>query len=375
MKSIKYLAVVVLTVLLIGCKEEIVNPVIPEPPQDQLDNRSKDLFIEGNDITEALKTLINEFDLSDTVLLKSLYAAGYDKSDIAEAVCIVLLYNARSAEPILMDVLSDETKAQIAELILKEYFPELKVNREDLKYFIAMLPDIVKKIAILKEKYDRSPEEIVSLLKEMGEDIVTTIKNIEKTFLLNEVQVKELLLKLNLSVKEIVEVLRQLYNYTAEAVFEFLYNNGYQVVDICKALMEKYDDLKIDRIYEMLKSIYGDDLDKILVTLKQIGYGYEKIGALLDQYYNFDKQEIAGYLKDIGATAGEIVNFLKNHYQNLISDEQIAQILKEINFDLENIFFALQDQLKLAQQHIIDILTSLGFDLCDILKIIKLPCF
>ncbi len=186
MKSIKYLAVVVLTVLLIGCKEEIVNPVIPEPPQPQhqLDNRSKDLFIEGSDITEALKTLINEFDLSDTVLLKSLYAAGYDESDIAEAVCIVLLYNARSAEPILMDVLSDETKAQIAELILKEYVPELKVNREDLKYFIAILPDIVKKIAILKEKYGKSPEEIASLLKEIGEDIVTTIKNIEKHFCL-----------------------------------------------------------------------------------------------------------------------------------------------------------------------------------------------
>lgn len=374
MKNLIYLSVLFLTVLIIGCKDAAVDPVVPEdtiPTQEQLDNRSIELFNQGKDITEAVNLLIKEFVLKDTVLLKSLYDAGYNPSGIVLVVHNVFGYEARPAEKILFVVLDDETKAQIAELILKEYVPDLKVNREDLKYFIALIPELETKINLLKNNYGESAEETAAILIKTGENVITLIKAVEEQYSLNEDNVKELILRLQLSAKDITGVLLQLYNYTAEAVFDFLNENDYLITEICKALKDNYT-ITIIQIAELLEKVYPDDVHSILVELKNIGYSYDEIGILLKEYYEYSAAVTAGLLKDINATAWDIAKLLFERYNITLSE--IFSILKDLGFNLGDMVIVAFFDFNLTVQEIENIFTELGYDLCDILTIIHIPC-
>ena len=374
MKSIIYISVLFLTVLIIGCKDAAVNPVVPDntkPTQEQLDNRSIELFNQGKDVTEALNLLIKEFILKDTILLKSLYAAGYNPSGIVLVVHNVFGYEARPAEKILFIVLDDKTKAQIVELILKEYVPGLKVNLEDLKYFIALIPVLETKINLLKNNYDESAEETAAILIKTGENVITLIRAVEEQYSLNEDNVKELILKLRLSAKNMTGVLLQLYNYTAEAVFDFLNENDYIITEICKALKDNYS-LTIIQTTELLKKVYSDNVHGILVELKNIGYNYDEIGYLLKDFYNYSAEGTAGLLKDINATAWDIAKILFERYNITVSE--IVSILKDIGFNLSDMVILTIDNFHLTIQEITNIFTSIGYDLCDILTVLHLPC-
>lgn len=408
MKNIVYLTVMLLTVLMIGCKEDAVSPVVPEPPQtlpinEQLDNRSRELFNQGTDVVIASNILTGEFELSDSTILKSLSDAGYNSSDIVKAVHLVFNYKARPAENLLLYVLDDEIKVQIAELILLEYPAELKINRDDLKYFISLIPDIVKQISILKDTYGESAEEAALILKELGVELIVIIQNIQKAYSLTEAEVLILLINLNLSADEMTELLQQVLNYTYEAVFEYLNNNSYILIDICTALKEHYN-LNIRQFYDLLHKYNHDvteiififtklkfelreiitelknhydyaeifdplrendyQLEDILKNLKEVyNLTIMQIRELLERIYNNDVQNIIQLLHQIGYNYNEIGVLLEQEYN--YNKEMISQFLKDIGASAKEICDFLISRYNSEVEEIAPILKNIGYDLID----------
>lgn len=390
MNTLKYFVILIVILLAAGCQKEDINPVAPPeiiPLNEQLDNRSAELFNAGVPAVQAADSLTAEFEFDNIEILKSLYQAGYTESDISEIVHLFFGYDPRSAEQVLLSVLSDETKAQIAELILKEYVPELKLNREDLKYFIALIPVIEKQINILKDLYENPPDRIAALLNELKENIYTVIQILREKFALDEAAVKEIMKNTGLSAEQIAGILKGLFNYTKSEVHQYLQNSGFTLIEILNALRTAFH-LTIEQLSQYLDEDLNYGEQDRLSILRELQYSYKQIAVLLTGYYKYTVVEVVSRLKDIDAsaaeagqilrdlfnlTAPEITDLLKDLYN--LANGDVASLLKELQFNLEEIFAVLNDHLFVEEDEIISILTSLDFDYCDILNLLRIPCW
>ena len=209
MRSILYLTGLFVVLALSSCnKEDSPVEVVEEESVEKLNNRTIELYEQGTDVVEAAETIEKEFTYEDKVLLKSLFDAGYSPADITRAVHTAYDYNPRLAEPMLAEIMSNKTTGDIAELIMREYVAELKSHPDDLKYFLAAAGGLENKVIILKESYEKEPDAIFLLLRELGEDVKEVVRLLTQYFPVTEEDVKEMMLLAECSAEEIAGVMR-----------------------------------------------------------------------------------------------------------------------------------------------------------------------
>ena len=389
---------------MIGCKEEIVSPLeLDIQHMPSMNDRSDQLFEEGCDAVLAADTLISEYSPGDTVLLQSLFSSGYDTSDIVRVLHVVLDYRSRSAESTLLYLFDDKNKVEIAKLILKEYQVELNLSWTDLKYFISLLPEITEKITVLKDTYGKSPEDIVKMLKELGENAFLIIQEIRTEFPLTEEEVLALLLKLQFTADDITAIVRDMFNYQPVQAFDLLHSNGYQEIEILMAL-RKYYDLTIGQICELLSRLNLElvktiEILKALnfdlgVIIEQLGRNYDytilfealisngyvltdvlkdlkdfytlsisQVAQLIESHYNYDIDNVLVILKQIGFGFDEIGILLEQYYS--LDKQEISQYLKNIGASANDIFNFLKNRYGMLEEDIAKILNNINFDLTD----------
>ena len=370
MKSIAYFVSILIIFALIGCSED-ENPVVPEKtPSEKLALRSEKFFNDGVDIVEAALSIEREFDFEDSELLAALYEAGYSASDLTRAIHQAYDYNSRLAEPILIEIMTNKTNGDIAELILSEYVDELKSRPDDLRYFLEKVQGAENKVKILKNDYEKEPAYILLLLRELGENMPETMELLIGYFQLSKDDVQNLMLETDFTAAEIVSVLKSFYNSPALEVFLFLNANDYQVVESLIPIKSTYY-LTIVQVTQLLEEI-NYDVPEIVSVLSSLQYSFLEIGALLKNHFNYTAEETTALLKQQGASIDEITDVLLDVY-DLTVPESVA-VLYGAGFSIDEIILMLNTHLTLGIQEIIDTLAFLGIDPCIVLQFFNLPC-
>lgn len=371
MRSIVLLFGLFVVLTLSSCSNED-NPASADESEsiEKLNRRTVELFERGTGVVEAADTIKKEFTYEDKILLKSLYNAGYSPADVTKAIHIAYDYNPRLAEPVLAEIMQNRTIADIAELILKEYVTELKSHPDDLKFFIDTVAGLENKVIILKENYEKEPVYILTLLRNLGEDVTGVVRLLINYFPLAEEDVKSLMLQADCTSEEIAVVLKSVYDSAAPEVLHFLYENEYQLTEILNVLKNLYY-LSIVQTAQLLEGL-NYDVPETAAVLQDLQYTNTEIAVLLKNHYNYSAEQTASLLKELNVSAEEITDILMDVY-NLTVPETVV-ILYNIGFSVDEIIIVLRDHLTMGVQEIIDLLTYLGFDPCIVLQFFNIPC-
>ena len=371
MKKAIWLLGLILILLIAGCSDEDKGPTEPELSADEkLKNRATELFNKEIDVVDAADIIKKEFEFEDNLLLKALFEAGYSASDLTRAIHQAYDYNSRLAEPILIEIMTNKTDGDTAELILSEYVDELKFRPDDLRYFLQKVQGAENKVKILKNDYEKEPAYILLLLRELGEDMPETMELLIGYFQLSKDDVQYLMLEADFTAAEIVSVLKSFYNSPALEVFLFLNANDYQVVESLIPIKSTYY-LTIIQVTQLLEEI-NYDVPEIVSVLRSLQYSFIEIGALLKNHFNYTAEETTALLKQQGASIEEITDVLLDVY-DLTVPESVA-VLYGAGFSIDEIILMLNTHLTLGIQEIIDTLAFLGIDPCIVLQFFNLPC-
>ena len=362
------MAILLGAIILTGCGKED-NPVEPEEKL-AIEVRAQELYNQDNNIIDAAGILKTEYNVGADSILSALYKAGYTPEDITSAVRIVFDKTPANAEPLLVNVLKDFELSKIAELILKEYKEYLTAHREELLQYAHKMNDNLSMVGILKNHYSFTASDIYIVLYNDNRKPVDIISALKIFFEMSNEEYINLMIQNNAGINEIIVVIKTVFNYEDEDAAELLINLKFEIPKIVGAIKAAYNTSAV-RMAVMIAP-HSSSVKEFLFILLNNDYTLIETGYVIKNYYLMDAKGAAATLKEMNIDAKNISRVLREVYG--LSEIEILIILKESGFLLQDLVGVLLDIFNLSTDEIIQILVQLGYDHCEILNLLGIPC-
>lgn len=176
-----------------------------------------------------------------------------------------------------------------------------------------------------------------------------------------KVYIVKLLHSVGYKVDGILLLIKNLFRLNTDEAYELL----------VLALGDSFDEQYAEAILKIYKEELSKDFEKLKDYLKKISSIKNQLIILID-FYRISIKEATEILKDFSYSAIEISLIIKEQYN--YDALQIASLLLDIDFNLDEIIDVLLNIYNKQRLEIIRILLSLNIDKCDIYRFFRIPC-
>ncbi|MGI1678906.1 MAG: hypothetical protein K6L75_09255 [Cellvibrionaceae bacterium] len=199
-----------------------------------------------------------------------------------------------------------------------------------------------------------SPSAMITTFKRSRSPVEQIANGLKNTFSLNAQQVATLLAKENYSSMETAKAMKLIYKGSNPQVAMWLKKSGYSGKDTAVALKESLN-ASAEQTASLCKKIFKASVSQIAQWLRFSGYSALQVAPAL-AHIEKDEQKMMQALKSsFNLTADQIVGTLKRT-KKIITNQRCrrkdcsgtARLLKNINYPLKDVIFALKKHFSIT---------------------------